>query len=260
MFDLTSKTPAQLIDTPAPISMENLQKSFTDENLAFIIDYEASVLKGKQLLVYLSNLEIPCDLKVSQSVPKEERFALIAEYMSFRNLLGCPSLALTVGTILTAAKDIDDFYHNVENPILSAEEIVEFIMDNQIMVSKWVIFMDSMIVFTLLANQKFINAFGSPKDKYENVEDDTAVGNNFVQLFDIPQFMELYFSVPGERFYYFTKQFEDYMFAGQNLFFHFMKETNPLPAIVETMGMVEYETEDFLKQATEFAEKQYQDE
>ncbi|MNR87699.1 hypothetical protein D3C72_185980 [compost metagenome] len=259
MFDLSTKTPAQIIETPAPISMENLQKSFADDQLAFVIDYETSVLKGKQLLVYLSNLEIPCDIKISQNVTKEERFALIAEYMSFRNILGCASLALTVGTILTAAKDIDDFYHNVENPILNADEIIEFIMDNQIMVSKWVVFMDSMIVFTMLANQNYVKAFGSPAEKYENIDDDAAVGNNFIHLFDIPQFMELYFSVPGTRFYYFVKQFEDYMFAGQNLFFHFMKDTNPLPAIVEAMGSVEYETEDFLNQAIEQTERQFQE-
>ncbi|MNV22493.1 hypothetical protein D3C71_1134690 [compost metagenome] len=71
--------------------------------------------------------------------------------------------------------------------------------------------------------------------------------------------MELYFSVPGTRFYYFVKQFEDYMFAGQNLFFHFMKDTNPLPAIVEAMGSVEYETEDFLNQAIEQTERQFQE-
>lgn len=259
MFDLSNKTPAQLIETPAPISMENLQKSFSDEALAFIVDYETSALKGKQLLVYLSNLEIPCDLKVSRDIPKQERFDLIAEYMSFRNLLGCPSLALTVGSILTAAKDIDDFYHNIENPILDAEEIIEFIMDNQIMVSKWVIFMDSMIVYTMKASQGFTDAFGNAKEQYENIDDEHVVGNNFVQLFDIPQFMELFFSVPGQRFFYFTKQFEDYMFGGQNLFFHFMKETNPLPMIFDAMGTAEYDPIAMLEQAARYEAQQFQE-
>ncbi len=259
MFDLTNKTAAQLIETSAPISMEHLQKSFTDENIAFVIDYETSLLKGKQLLVYLSNLEVPCDIKIGPNVSKEERFALLIEYMNFRNLLGCPSLALTVGTILTAAKDIDEFYHKVENPILSADEIIEFIMENQIVVSKWVILMDSMIVYTMSSSKGYVAAFGDPKETFENIDDEQAVGNNFVQLFDIPQFMELFFSVPGQRFYYFTKQFEDYMFAGQNLFFHSMKSTNPLPLIFEAMGTVEYDPVTFLEQASQYEAQQYQE-
>ena len=259
MFNLSLSDPSKLIETIAPISMENLQKSFSDNEVAFVIDYENSLMKGRQLLVYLGNLEVPCDIKFSDKVTKTERFDLLVEYMNFRNLIGCETLAITVATVLTAIKDIDDFYHVVENPMLDHLEIVEFIQEHQILVNTWRVFMDSMLVFTMCSSKKFVEAFGDPKQHYPNVDDANIVGNNVVQLFDIPMFLELYYSVPGTEFYYFTKQFEDYMFAAQNLFYYFFVEGNPLPMILEMMGSVEYNVEDLEASLTEQEQKHFEE-
>lgn len=259
MFDLSKKSSDQIITTIAPIAMADLQKYFEDEEIAFVIDYENSTLRGKAFMSYIANIAVPCDIHFSPAVTKEERFELILEYMNSRNLVGCQSLAITVGVMLTALKGIDDFYLAVENPILNQQETLEFIMENQILVNQWKVFMDSIILFTMASNEKYVSVFGHPKDQFHNVDDDRAVGNNVVNLFDLAAFMEFFFSVPGKEVHYFTKQFEDYMFGGQNLFFHFMKPTNPLPAFLETIGSLEYDTEKLFDEMDAIESKIYQE-
>ena len=48
-----------IIETKAPIAIDDLKKHFTDENVEFLIDYDKSDLKGEKLLTYLSNLDLP---------------------------------------------------------------------------------------------------------------------------------------------------------------------------------------------------------
>ena len=52
-----------IIETKAPIAIDELKKYFTDKDVSYLIDYEKSDLKGKKLLTYLSNLDIPADIK-----------------------------------------------------------------------------------------------------------------------------------------------------------------------------------------------------
>lgn len=259
MFDLASRPEDKIIETAAPISMENITKAIKDTEVALLIDYEKSLMKGRQLLVYLSNLNVACDIKFSEAVTKQERFDLIVEYMNFRNLIGCESLAVTVATILGAIKGIDAIYYVVQNPVLKHDEIEEFIGQNKDLVNTWRILMDSMIVFTMAVSKKFKEAFGDPKYQYPVIDDANIVGNNFVQLFSLPVFLEQYYSVPGQHFYYFTKQFEEYMYATNNLYCHFMVEGNPLPTILEMMGSVEYDVEDLIKSFEENEAKAFQE-
>ena len=52
-----------IIETKAPISIEDLKKNFTETDVKYLIDYSISDLKGKKLITYLSNLDIPADIK-----------------------------------------------------------------------------------------------------------------------------------------------------------------------------------------------------
>ena len=52
-----------IIETTAPIAIEDLKKHFEDKETSYLVDYEKSELKGEKLLTYLSNLDLPCDLK-----------------------------------------------------------------------------------------------------------------------------------------------------------------------------------------------------
>jgi hypothetical protein len=52
-----------IIETKAPIPIEELKKHFTDKEVSYLLDYKTCELKGEKLLTYLSNLDLPCDLK-----------------------------------------------------------------------------------------------------------------------------------------------------------------------------------------------------
>lgn len=251
MFDLNKKLPEQLIHTGVPFSVEQLQQLFSDKDLAVIVDYHESKHRGQKFLTYLSNMDVTSDVMVSKSVSKEDRFELIREYMESRLMIGCPSLAITVACILTAFKGLDDYFINVENPILDAPEIMEFIEQNNLLVNKWVLFMDSTILFCLSVNIKYQQVFGHPALRHRTYNDVRFVGSNIVQLFEVPRFMEIYFSAPIGEVCWFTKQFDvdEYIYGGNNLFSYYLSDQNPLPAIVEMMGSEEYDLADLEKGA-----------
>jgi hypothetical protein len=49
----------KIIETTAPVKIEELKKYFADKDTFYLIDYANSDLKGTKLLTYLSNLDIP---------------------------------------------------------------------------------------------------------------------------------------------------------------------------------------------------------
>lgn len=251
MLDIVTLDPTLVRRVSAPIDMESLKEGFENPDIAFLIEYDKSKLKGGNLLTYLANLDVRCDVIVSQEIPKEERFELMRAYMEQRLIVKAQSLAIAAATILTAIKNIGDFYQVIESPMFTRDEIIEFIEANTVLVNKWRIFMDSMIVYALSINKKYVEAFGDPRYQYPAVDDDKAIGNNFVNLFSISYFMELYYSKLGGQYFYFVKQFDEYMFERNNLFHWFMVESNPLPGVVEAMGQVEYDIHDVLREVEE---------
>ena len=86
-----------IIETIVPISIDNLKKYFTDKNTTFIIDYNKSSLKGNKFLTYISNLDVPCDVILDDSLECQE---LIKDYMHFSLLCTIPSLEKKVIKIL----------------------------------------------------------------------------------------------------------------------------------------------------------------
>jgi hypothetical protein len=72
-----------IVETTAPIAIEDLKKYFADKETFYLINYKDSELKGEKLLTYLSNLDVPSDIKFSNL---EEIAEMIAVYAKF-NLL-----------------------------------------------------------------------------------------------------------------------------------------------------------------------------
>jgi hypothetical protein len=260
MFDTSNVTKEKVIRCKAPLTMEQLRMGIEDPEILYVIDYAGSVgYEGKKLLVYLSNLAINCDIEFSEKVTYEQRAELMLEYMNLKSILRAPVLAISAATILTALKGIDDFYLSVANPMFDKEEVVQFMTDNQILVNQWRIFMDSMVVFTMMTSQEFLKENGNfeeveipntdqtylrctePEKFFPVIDDENVIGKNFTNLFYIPTFMEYFYSVPGTTYYYFKKQFEEYMFNQQNLFHYFFLPGNPLPSIFQIMGTADYD-------------------
>ena len=89
----------KIIETTVPISIENLKKYFTDKEVSYAIDYQGSGLKGKKFLTYLSNLDLPTDIK-------NPDLELVKEYLHSISLLNISSLENIVIDILFEFKNI----------------------------------------------------------------------------------------------------------------------------------------------------------
>ncbi|WP_206165444.1 hypothetical protein, partial [Citrobacter braakii] len=53
-----------MIETIVPIPLDQLKLYFPDKNTKFLLDYANSSLKGDKFLTYISNLDVPADVKV----------------------------------------------------------------------------------------------------------------------------------------------------------------------------------------------------
>lgn len=236
MFDLTTYSNAELQGATAPLSVEELTTYFDTkekgERLAFIIDYTRSGLKGKSLMTYLSNLEITASLRVDIDSPREERFDLIHAYMSSRSIVECPVLAATAAQVLAVVQGYAEFHDYLSHPILTPDETVEFVELHTDIVAQWAAMMNSMWVFAAeCASDKTV--FEEVRPSLVEIDDAYFVGKNFVNLFGLAPFMEIYYSRVPDVMFYFTKQFHDAMFGSKRLATWFIIPSNPLLFFME---------------------------
>ena len=82
-----------MIESIVPIELKNLKKYFEDKTETYLLDYKNSTLKGAQFLTYLSNLDIPCDIKNMDD-------ELVSEYLNSQMLVNIPTLEKEVIAIL----------------------------------------------------------------------------------------------------------------------------------------------------------------
>ena len=72
-----------VIETTVPISIDKLKLFFNDKEIVFLIDYDNSEFRGEKFLNYLSNLELPCDIKFD--VTNKNHLDLLLEYLKTKN-------------------------------------------------------------------------------------------------------------------------------------------------------------------------------
>ena len=83
-----------IIETTAPIGLEDLKKYFNDKTVSYVIDYSTSKLQGSKLLTYISNLDLPIDVKFDPTT--EQGQELLKAYMESTFLVSVPSLESTL--------------------------------------------------------------------------------------------------------------------------------------------------------------------
>jgi len=86
-----------VINTTAPIALDQLKKYFEDNQTYFIIDYGSSELQGDKLLTYLGNLDLPCDV-----INFDQEF--VGDYLKTQMLVNIPSLETVVIAMLGKLK------------------------------------------------------------------------------------------------------------------------------------------------------------
>lgn len=221
--------------TVAPIAIEQLREKFENPNILFLIDYSKSALRDNQFITYIGNIGVECNVEVDFNETYETRANLLKAYLDSRITVNIPSLVETLALCLLHIKSLTD--STVPSSIiLLPDEIERFVEENRLQLEKFCLIVDSSLLYLLSANESYVKEFGHPREQHINIDDALFVGNNFVHLFKQTAFIETFFSRPGGQYYYFTKQFEDYMFGSKlNLFNHFMVPENPLPIIFSAM-------------------------
>lgn len=204
------------IETEAPIPIDQIKEYFKDKETLFLIDYEKSKIKNKVLLIYLANLDIPCDLKISENVTKEEKFQLLKDYFENKSVSNIPLLNVVASEVLFRMKELPNQNFFGTN-FFSNEEFNEFTSLHNETIIKWIHFIDSTMVF-LIKIFEDLNDEIKVEQNFPVVDDPQYVGLNVINLLNLPGFLEIYFSSPKPLLLsYFKQQFELSMFKGKSL-------------------------------------------
>ena len=212
------------IDTIAPIPIDSIKEYFKDKSVMFLIDYENSKLENKVFLTYLSNLDIPCDLKLD-SLSSEKKLALLEAYLDIKNITNVPALNIMMAQIVLhmIGTDPSTLFKTL---YLTTEECNAFIEKNRLAIEKWLVFLDSTMVF-LIYSYKDLNEKIKVQESFPTIDDENFVGLNVINLLKIPAFLELYFAAEKPvALYYFKQHFETYMFKGKSFFEYYNNESN----------------------------------
>jgi len=199
------------IETTVPISIENLKIYFADKDTKFLIDYDNSSLKGEKFLIYLSNLDLPCDVKFNYE--NTEHLELLKLYIKSKHLVNLPSLENEFLCLISEFKKLGEHGYK------------EFIKENEKELSEISSLIDSLTLYNFycLNSDKF-------KDSVKNYgkKECDNLGINFVNLLKYPEFYSLYENIDGDSLSYYEDFFNEYIFKGKNLYHYWSNENNPI--------------------------------
>jgi len=201
------------VTVTAPLGIDDLQKYFSDDSINFIIDYENSELQGEKLLVYLSNLELPCDIKVERN----DLETLAKIYLQFPQILNIKVLEEFIIKVLLVRKKLS---------LESLDYYQDFIDDNEEVIDTWIKKLDSLTLYNM-----YIIQDDEMKDwVLSHKEDDTddIKGINFVSVLKHEDFYYYYNGLDEKNLTYYSKYFNEYMFNGKGLFDYWSYEKNPI--------------------------------
>ena len=220
-----------MIESIVPIELKDLKKYFEDKTETYLLDYENSTLKGAQFLTYLSNLDIPCDIK---NMDEE----LISEYLKSQMLVSIPKLEKEIIAVLFEHKGLTktDKYKSV-------------IEENKEILDKWAGKLESLPLYNMsIVGEGAFNDFveSYPKDETEDVR-----GINFVSLLKHKEFYS-YYQMPKENVVKnYTKYFKEYMFKGKSLFEYWANASNPLFLMTWAVAEGKFDSKEYNKRKME---------
>lgn len=197
-----------IIETTAPIGIDELKKYFANKETVFIVDYANSELKGQKLLTYISNLDLPIDI-----INFDQDF--VKDYFESSSIVSVPSLEHEAISILFEYKRI-----------LNTEEYQDFIKENEQILLHWKTRLDSLSLFNLYTIQsdelaEYVKSF--PSDETTDLK-----GVNFTSLLKHESFYEWFKTINEDDLIFYNRYFDDYMFKGSNLYSYWANENNPM--------------------------------
>lgn len=211
-----------IINTIAPISIENLKKYFVDKNTFYLIDYNNSSLKGKKLLTYLSNLEIPADIDFS-GCSDDVFFDLMHEYFTLELICNIGFLEKAAIAILKEKIGVSD-----------TDFFKEFIEKHNNIIDEWLNKIYSLSLFNMycldsVEYKQFVESHDLDQTK-------SLTGVNFVSILKHEETYDLFQKIDTSRVKFYKNYFDEYMFKGKNLYHYWANENNPM--FLLTFGIV----------------------
>jgi hypothetical protein len=227
----------QIIETIAPISIDNLKKYFADKNIKFVIDYKNSALKGSKLLIYLSNLDVPVDIDINET--SEEFYPLLKDYLESSFILDVKLLEVSAIKVMLASRNL---LENLREPEENKQKLVAFIEENTELIKEWSSRLDSLTLYNFYTIKDV--QFKEFVENYPNGES-TTKGINFVSLLKHEDFYSFYEAVDVSNLKFYKDYFNEYIFKGKNLFSYWANENNPLFLLTFGIseGLVHYDKE-----------------
>jgi hypothetical protein len=211
-----------IVETIAPISLDNLKKYFNDKTTFFVINYKDSSLKGTKLLTYLSNLDIPSDIDFS-GCSGDECYDMIKEYLHSSMIVNVHTLESSVINILHQAKQLVPLQDK------------EFIEQNKDILNKWISKLESLSLYNMhIISDDMFKEFVS---SFETDDSSELDGVNFISLLKHQNFYSFYNNTDKNSLKFYTHYFNDYMFKGKNMYSYWANENNPL--FLLTYGIAE---------------------
>jgi len=223
---------SNIIETTAPISINELKKYFLNKELKYVIDYENSTLKGTKLLTYLSNLDLPCDITVPSN--QESKEELLVAYFNSPFITSVPSLENLAMIVLFEYKGL------IKAPVYTT-----FIETNKEIIEHWANVLDSLTLY----NMHMIESaeFKDFAESFPHNDTEAVVGVNFVNMLKYPIFYEFYQIIKYSSLQFYSVYFTKNMFKGRSLYSYWANESNPL--FLLTFGVAEglVDTSEYIK-------------
>jgi hypothetical protein len=228
--NMSMENQEEILEVTVPLKVEELKRFIENkEETFYYINYSKSDINEGVFLNYLSNLELPCDV-ILEDMSFEEKERFFKAYMSSKSIVNTESVALNIARILLEYRGIDtsEMY---QNPALDPKETKLFIEKNEGLLKNWEHFIESTIVYALYIT-KDVEVDNDIKSQTPAIDDSNFVGLNIVNMFKIPSFLEFFFLAPiKHELSFFTRQFEEYMFKGNNLYEYFFSDQNQIFAL-----------------------------
>ena len=213
-----------------PLGPKEMRDFFEDKSQLFWVDYKKSPLKGNVFLTYIANLGLNVEFDFT-SLASSDKIEFIAQYMESRHIIKCDTLSIATMQLLMHYRGFNPEQDIIQH-FFYPEELDECCKANEKQIKTWVHFLDSSLIYLFTVYEDLEKELNI-KESFERVDDHRYVGLNIVNLFRTEGFFEIYFALPVERISYFVRQFEEYMFNGQNLFAYFNSDENTFIKLLE---------------------------
>lgn len=254
--DLVIKTPIKplfkteineekIIHTDAPVKRALVKEYMQDKEKSFVLDYAGCRMKGKTLITYLCNAGLPIELVLKE---KKDIHEIMKSYFTSKNIAPTESLALIGAAMVLHSRGVD--YEHVFQFPFSKDVVEDFVEEEKEVFEKVNTFLDSLPLYLMSVSNEMLGTVDEhPGDIFKNIDDEKYLTANIVNIAQVPGFLDIVFSTfkDDQEMFYFTAQFEKYMFKGLNLFAYLAESNSSVLHFYQGLcsGQV---TEDQLKQ------------